>query len=509
MYICHCKCHVMTTYREFFDIIRTIPRPSHYEDKIADFLCRFADEHHLAYRRDAHNNVVIEKPASPGYEDHEPVVLLNHMDMVCVSAPDKQFNPLSDAIDAIVYDEIDEKTGATHSWMKANGTSLGADNGIGLSMALAILADDSLPHPPLEVLTTTNEEDGMSGASHLSPTFIRGRKVINLDSEAYDETTVASAGAIIQEAHLPISRVAMPKDYVAYTISVSGGKGGHSGVDINKGRANAIKVLANLLLVAIRQCDIKLYIVSFQGGQAAASIPSEAEAKVVIPKDNSSDFLSLVAQCNYALIKQFGETDPDIIIHAEPSVWHSSVMSEETTQVLLASINAVPVGVLQMSPDDITPLTSNNIGLVTLNSKPSSELCSPEHQRSARTLNLTFHTRSFIDSEMRRIASEIEKIYHLSGATVTKVMESPAWTESDTTLLQLTNSVFHDVLGFEPRAVSMHFVLEAGYLVNIFPGLHIVSIGPRILEPHSIHERVDLNTCDDIWRVTLELLKRL
>jgi dipeptidase D len=382
--------------------------------------------------------------------------------------------------------------------MKANGTSLGADNGIGLSMALAILADDSLPHPPLEVLTTTNEEDGMSGASHLSPTFIRGRKVINLDSEAYDETTVASAGAIIQEAHLPISRVAMPKDYITYNISVSGGKGGHSGVDINKGRANAIKVLANLLLVAIRQCDIKLYIVSFQGGQAAASIPSQAEAKVVIPKDNSSDFLSLVAQCNYALIKQFGETDPDIIIHAEPSVWHSSVMSEETTQVLLASINAVPVGVLQMSPDDITPLTSNNIGLVNITGTGT-----------GRTLNLTFHTRSFIDSEMRRIASEIEKIYHLSGATVTKVMESPAWTESDTTLLQLTNSVFRDVLGFEPRAVSMHFVLEAGYLVNIFPGLHIVSIGPRILEPHSIHERVDLNTCDDIWRVTLELLKRL
>ena len=493
----------MTTYREFFDIIRTIPRPSHHEEKIADYLCLFADEHHLAYRRDAHNNVVIEKPASPGYEDHEPVVLLNHMDMVCVSTPDKQFDALRDPIEAVFYDEMDEKSHSIHSWMRANGTSLGADNGMGLSMALAILADDSLPHPALEVLTTTNEEDGMSGASHLSPDFIKGRKVINLDSEAYDETTVASAGAIIQEAHLPISRVAMPKDYITYTISVSGGKGGHSGVDINKGRANAIKVLANLLLVAIRQCDIKLYIVSFQGGQAAASIPSEAEAKVVIPKENSSDFLSLVAQCNYALIKEFGNTDPDVIIHAAPSVWHSSVMSEETTQVLLASINAVPVGVLQMSPDDITPLTSNNIGLVyttgtgsSLNSKLS-------------TLNLSFHTRSFVDSEMQRIASEIEKIYHLSGATVTKVMESPAWTESDTTLLQLTNSVFQDVLGFEPRAVSMHFVLEAGYLVNIFPGLHIVSIGPRILEPHSIHERVDLNTCDDIWRITLELLKRL
>ena len=499
----------MTTYREFFDIIRTIPRPSHHEEKIADFLCQFAEEHNLTFRRDAHNNVVIRKPASPGYENHEPVVLLNHMDMVCVSSPDKPFDPLNDAIDTIIYDEMDEKTGTMHSWMKANGTSLGADNGMGLSMALAILADSSLPHPPLEVLTTTNEEDGMSGAANLSPDFISSRRVINLDSEAYDETTVASAGAIIQEAHLPITRVAMPKDYITYTVSVSGGKSGHSGVDINKGRANAIKVLANLLLVAIRQCDIKLYIVSFQGGQAAASIPSEAEAKVVIPKDNSNDFLSLVAQCNYALIKQFGDTDPDIIIHAEPSVWHSSIMSEESTQVLLASINAVPVGVLQMSPDDITPLTSNNIGLVTLNSPPSSARLSTNGAQEHSTLNLYFHTRSFIDSEMRRIASEIEKIYHLSGATVTKVMESPAWTESDSTLLNLTTSVFQDVLGFKPKAVSMHFVLEAGYLVNIFPGLHIVSIGPRILEPHSTSERVDLNTCDDIWRVTLELLKRL
>ena len=499
----------MTTYRKLFDIIRTIPRPSHHEGRIADFLCQFAEEHHLAYRKDAHNNVVIEKPASPGYEDHEPVVLLNHMDMVCVSAPDKQFNPLNDGIDVIFYDEMDEKTNTIHSWMKADGTSLGADNGIGLSMALAILADDTLQHPHLEVLTTTNEEDGMTGAANLSPDFIKGRRVINLDSEAYNETTIASAGAIIQKVSLPIARVAMPKEYVAYTVSVSGGKGGHSGVDINKGRANAIKVLANLLLVAIRQCDIKLYIVSFQGGQAAASIPSEAEAKVVIPKENASDFLTLVAQCNYALIKQFGDTDPNVIIQATPSVWHSSVMSEESTQVLLASINAVPVGVLQMSPDDVTPLTSNNIGKVTFNLQHSCAPAGAQASKLGTTLNLAIHTRSFVDSEMERIASEIEKIYLLSGATVEKVMTSPAWTESDATLLQLTTSVFQDVLGFTPTPVSMHFVLEAGYLVNIFSGLHIVSIGPRILEPHSINERVDLNTCDDIWQVTLELLRRL
>lgn len=489
----------MTTYQDIFRQIRTIPRPSHHEERIANFLCQFAEDHSLTYRRDDHNNVVIEKPASPGYEDHETVVILNHMDMVCVSEPGKDFNPLTDPIEAITYNGDGNGNGNENgnTWMKANGTSLGADNGIGLSMALAILADPTLSHPRLEVLTTTNEEDGMSGAQALSPSFISGRRVVNLDSEAYDEITVASAGAIIQRATLPYSKISMPSGYAAYAIHVTGGKGGHSGVDINKGRANAIKVLANLLLVAIRQCDIKLYLVHFSGGQAAASIPSEAEAKIVIPKENATDFLTLVAQCNHALMTQFSATDPDMIIHAAPSVWHGTVMSEESTQVLLASINAVPVGVLQPSPtEENLPLTSNNIGKVTVNSKPS-------------TVNLEFHTRSFIDSEMRRIAGEIEKIYHLTGATVDKVMEAPAWTETDTTLLDITNETFRDVLGFTPRPVSMHFVLEAGYLVRTYPGLHIVSIGPRILEPHSPNERVDLTTCDDIWRVTLELLKRL
>ncbi len=481
----------MTTYQSIFQQIRNIPRPSHHEERIADYLCRFAEEHHLTHRRDAHDNVVIEKPASPGYEDHEAVVILCHMDMVCVAEPGKAFNPLTDPIEAVTYSE------GGHLWMKADGTSLGADNGIGLSMALAILADSSLSHPHLEVLVTTNEEDGMSGAQGLSPDFISGRRVINLDSETYDEITVASAGAIIQRASLPVAKIQMPSDYVAYSIEVTGGKGGHSGVDIGRDRANAIKVLANLLIVAIRQCNIKLYIVNFSGGQAAASIPSASEAKIVIPRDDTSRFLTLVAQCNHALLTQYATTDPDIVIRATPSVWHGSIMNEETTQVLLASINAIPVGVLQSSPtDDSLPLTSNNIGKVTVNSQLS-------------IVNLEIHTRSFIDSEMRRIASEIEKIYLLSGATVDKVMESPAWTETDTALLDVTTQVFKDVLDITPRSVSMHFVLEAGYLVRTFPGLHIVSIGPRILEPHSIHERVDLDTCDDIWRVTIELLKRL
>lgn len=483
-------------YLDIFKRLNAIPRPSHHEERVADYLCLFAEAHGLEWQRDDHDCVVIRKPASPGYEAHDPVVILNHMDMVCVAGQGVDFDPLRDGIQAYT-ETVDGRL-----WMKARGTSLGADNGIGLSMALAILADESLQHPPLEVLTTTNEEDGMTGAANLSPDFIRGRRVINLDSEAYDEITVGAAGALIQNAELPLSKIAMPRDYTACAVTVGGGRGGHSGVDIAKGRANAIKVLANLLLVAIRQCNIKLYLVSFNGGQAAASIPSSAEAKIVIPTADRAAFETLVGQCGDALRGRFSVSDPDVSVAASPSVWHGSVLSEESTHLLLASINAVPVGPTQMRTDraDI-PLTSNNIGVV---------------RQGKESFLVTFHTRSFSDAEMEHLAGEIRKIFQLSGATVTEVMKAPAWEEDmtadgdgGTNLVELTCQTFLDVLGFEPRRVSMHFVLEAGYFVRKFPGIHIASIGPRIIEPHSTGERLDVETADDIWRVTVELLKRL
>lgn len=478
-------------YYQIFKQLNNIPRPSHSEGQVADFLCRFADEHGLVWRRDKENCVVIEKPASEGYEDHEPVVILNHMDMVCVAEPGVDFDPLRSPIDA--YIENDEKG---VEWMKAHGTSLGADNGIGLSMALAILADDTLEHPALEVLTTTNEEDGMSGASQLAKDFIKGRRVVNLDSEAYDEITVGAAGALIQQAHLPFNTMQMPDDYVAYQVSVTGGQGGHSGVDIARGRGNAIKILANLLLVAVRQINIKLYIVNFNGGVAAASIPGNAEAKIIIPKDDVEDFMSLVAQCQEALHAEFHETDSKISLVVEKGVWHGSVVNEEGTHLLLAAINGIPVGPIRMH-DTIegTPMTSNNIGLVV--------------QRHGM-FDISTHTRSFDDKEMEYYGNEIRKILQLTGASVDLIMQAPAWQEdTEGELVQLTCQTFKDVLGFEPRKVAMHFVLEAGYFVETYPGLHIASIGPRILEPHSTNERVQIDTIDNIWKVTLELLKRL
>lgn len=478
----------MLSYLDIFTQLRRTPRPSHHEEQVADYLCRFAQDHGLDYSRDAHNCIVIRKPASPGKEEALPVVILNHMDMVCVADEGHAFDPLHDAIEA--YEE--------NGWMKARHTSLGADNGIGLSMALAILADPTLVHGPLEVITTTNEEDGMDGAAGLSPDFIRGRHIINLDSEAYDQITVGAAGAFIQQARLPYHEIRAPKDYLYYKVRVRGGLGGHSGVDIVKQRANAIKVLANLLQVSIQHKHIALYLVRFEGGQASASIPSSAEAMVAIPAGAESDFTDILIQGSCAVQAQYGVTDPDVEVLYEPAVWHGTVIDEVSTRCLLADLNAIPTGPLEMHPDlPGTPMTSNNIGTVRMEGNNSSFLIST-------------HSRSFRQDDMELLASKIRQIFEVSGAEVETVMNAPSWQEDpQSSFLQLTSDVFADVLGFRPTPVAMHFVLEAGYFVQKYPGIQMASIGPRILEPHSTSERVELKTCDDIWRVTLELLRRL
>ena len=473
----------MQSYLDIFKQLCAIPRPSHHEEKVADFLCNFAKEHGLTYHRDEHNCVVIEMPATPGYEDKEPIVILNHMDMVCVA---EEGYPVPGPVKTIEYEENGER------WMRADHTSLGADNGIGLSMALAILADDSLPHPALEVLTTTCEETDMSGAAGLASDFFKGRRVLNIDSEAYNEITVASAGAHIQVAHLPYRRTAMPKDYITLSVSVAGGRGGHSGVDIGSGRANAIKILCNLLLVAIRQTNIKLYLINIKGGQAYSAIPCEAEAKICIPKENAEAFNILVSQCNDAIKAQYSETDPDVMVSTEPAVWHSSVINEEGTHLILASVNGIPSGPVTMRPDGGVE-TSNNIGIID----SQGELCT-----------ISSHTRSFSMQALEELADNISKIFTLTGAEVETIMHLSSWQEDlHHPWVQQVMNTFQQELGFTPTPVSMHFALEAGYFVEKFPGIHIASIGPRIMYPHSPNEKVSLTTADNIWHVVREICK--
>ena len=477
---------------QIFKELNQIPRPSHHEERIADYLCQTAERLHLAYKRDKENCVVISKPATPGHEDAEPIVLLNHMDMVCVGMSD----PLNTPIDAYVE----------NGWIKAHGTSLGADNGIGLSMALAVLESNEIVHGPLEVITTTNEEDGMSGASQLSKDFLVGRKVINLDSEDYDTITTGAAGACLQFHRIPTHR----KPAVSgnwYRIRFEGGLGGHSGVDINKGRCSAVTAAFQFFNPSTLQSFNpsilpSFHIASINIGEANASIASSGEI-IVCTSANEALMKEQETTVNQWLEEKYGSTDPGMHCFISPCEPHETVINAEAFAALLTCLKQIPQGMVKMSDTmKDTVETSNNIGRIITKDDG-------EHQSSG-CIFVSTHTRSFIDSEMEQLSRRIADVMGAAGAESETVMSAPAWQEDQqSAFLQTTSDTFLDVLGWRPRMVAMHFVLEAGFFVEHYPGIQIASIGPRIVEPHSTSERIEMKTIDDIWQVLIEMLKRL
>ena len=464
-----------------FSELNKIPRPSHHESQIADYLCHFAERLHLAYERDDENCVVIRKAATPGHEHAEPVVLLNHMDMVCVGMA----NPLSDPIDA--YEE--------DGWLKARGTSLGADNGIGLSMALAVLESDDIVHGPLEVITTTNEEDGMSGAAQLSTDFLQGRKVINLDSEDYDTITTGAAGACLQLHRIPFVRKPAPGGKRRwYRIRFEGGLGGHSGVDINKNRCSAVIPTWALLAAVYNEYDFD--IASINIGEANASIASSAEVVVCIPSGEASEFLKQQQDMMNQWLSEEYPKDPKMRCTIEKCERQETVLPAEALEALLTCLEQIPQGVVKMS-DTMrgTVETSNNVGRI---------------QALDDHILVSTHTRSFIDADMEELSHDIANVFKASGGSSETVMSAPAWQEDQhSPFITQVSDTFNDVLGWRPRLVAMHFVLEAGFFVQHYPGIQIACIGPRIVEPHSTSERVELKTVSDIWQVLLELLSRM
>ena len=474
---------MITTERVFsiFSELNKIPRPSHHEERVADYLCQFAERLNLSYERDKENCVVIRKPASKGYEAHEPIVLLNHMDMVCVGMNDPLNTPI--------------KPYTENGWMMARGTSLGADNGIGLSMALAVLENDSIEHPALEVITTTNEEDGMSGASQLSKDFLKGRKVINLDSEDYDTITTGAAGACLQFHRIPLKREPVPQGkHRWYRIRFEGGLGGHSGVDINKGRCSA--VIATWAILAAIYNEYTIHLASINLGEANASIASSAEIIICVPSGEACEFVKSQQEMMNEWLREEYPQDPKMTCTIEKCEPLDSVISTEAFELLMSCLELIPQGVVQMS--DVMPgtvETSNNVGRITTEE---------DH------IFVSTHTRSFVDDDMATLSKQIADIFQQRGAESEVVMSAPAWQENQQSpFLQLVSNTFQDVLGWRPRMVAMHFVLEAGFFVQHYPGIQIASIGPRIVEPHSTSERVELSTIKDIWKVLLELLRRL
>lgn len=336
----------------------------------------------------------------------------------------------------------------------------------------------------------------MSGASQLRPTFIQGRKVINLDSEDYDTMTTGAAGACLQFHEIPVTREPAPTvNQQWFRITISGGLGGHSGVDINKGRASAILTLKRVLHFVHLLCDVR--VATLRMGEANASIASSAEVVCCVPIGGPAGFVTQQQIVTNNWLKfNYGQTDPHIRCKVEKCEPESTAIDRKAFNALMECLEGVPQGVIKMStsmPDTVE--TSNNIGIVE-----TRENC----------IFVSTHTRSFDDEVLGRLSEHIADMFKAHGADSHQVMMAPAWQENQSSdFLKLTSDTFNDVLGWRPRMVAMHFVLEAGYFVKKFPGIEIASIGPRIVEPHSTSERVELSTIEDIWKVLLEMLSRL
>ena len=362
-------------------------------------------------------------------------------------------------------------------------------------MALAVLEDDSIVHPAIEVITTTNEEDGMSGASQLSNDFLKGRKVINLDSEDYDTITTGAAGACLQFHRIPMKPQAVPNGkHRWYCIRFEGGLGGHSGVDINKGRCSAVVAMWAILAAIYNEYDF--HVASINLGEANASIASSARIVVCVPSGEACEFVKSQQDMMNEWLHEEYPQDPAMTCSIDKCEPQDSVIPIETFEVLMGCLEQVPQGVVKMS--EVMPgtvETSNNVGRI---------VTERDH------IFVSTHTRSFSDSDMAQLSREIAQTFRENGAESEVVMLAPAWAENQQSpFLQMVSDTFQDVLGWRPRMVAMHFVLEAGFFVQHYPGIQIASIGPRIVEPHSTSERVEIKTIDDIWQVLLELLKRL
>lgn len=465
----------------FFEQICSIPHGSGNTDKIADFCVGFAKKRHLRYLRDAANNVILFKDASVGYEDAPTVILQGHLDMVCAKTPDNPIDMATQGLQVVAEDD----------WIHAVDTSLGGDNGIAVAMALAILDDDTLSHPPLEIVLTTDEETGMDGAFALDPTPLRGRRMLNLDSEEEGILTVSCAGGLRAEGTLPISRSS--RSGVRCTVTVQGLLGGHSGVEIHKGRGNAIQLLGRVLYALRRECEVS--ILNLNGGVVDNAIPLEATAELLIPADYVATCKTVVEQCDAIFKNEYASADPTVTVtwQAKESTQLSTTDLESTDRILFVLLNA-PSGVQVMSPDipDLVQ-TSLNLGVLRLDK---------------HTLHATFSVRSSVESQKQMLKERLICLFEGIGGNIICSSEYPGWEyRKESPLRDLVIRSYNNLFGTKPQVVAIHAGLECGLFSAKLPGLDCVSLGPNMKDIHTVNERLSISSTARTYQLVLEILK--
>lgn len=479
----------------FFDIC-ALPHPSRHEEALVAWLLAWARERGLEARRDAANNVIVRKAASEGHEGAAGLILQAHIDMVAQRAPGSTHDFERDPI----LPRLDPRDPA---WLVATGTTLGADNGLGVAMALAILEDPTLVHGPLECLFTTNEEDGMSGARAVESGALKGSLLLNLDGEDDDELTIGCAGSIRTQAELSMGAATVPPKHAILEASVSGLAGGHSGVDIDKGRANACLALLRLL----SRPGIPLRLVSLVGGSAANAIPREACALVALSPERVDGFRAAFEREASAIKAELGAADPAFTASLSPASSTDAplALGEDESASLIAALTGLPNGLQAMEPGMPGLVrTSLNLGRLSGGAEAGSFVL----------LSLVM-VRSSSDEEKEALAKAVESSLEGLGKKGWRVAQSrpsvtPAWTpDPGSRLLEAAQGCYRDLIGAAPNVSSIHGGLECALFRPRFPHWDMVSLGPRILFPHSPDERAEIASVERSYRFVRELLRRL
>ena len=462
-----------------------VPRPSHHEEKAREFMLNWAKENNIEAIVDEAGNIIMRKPATPGMENRKGVILQGHLDMVPQKNEDTTHNFETDPIQAYVDGE----------WVRAKGTTLGADNGMCVAAGMAILTATDIPHGPIEVLITATEETGMDGANGLKPGLLHGDILLNLDSETEGELYVGCAGGIDASATFQYKEERLPEGVKAFRLAVKGLKGGHSGMDINLGRGNSNKLLFRFLKTYAQDLQLRLSTVS--GGSLRNAIPRESFAVVVLPAENASRLQAAVKEAESIYRAELLAKEPDLQVMAEETALPAFIIDACTQYLLTNSILACPNGAVRMidsMPDTVE--TSNNLAIVQ----------SEEGEIVIKTL-----LRSSVETAKEALAQTIRAVFELAGAAkITFEGGYPGWKPNpDSAILKEMQELYEQLYGKKPAIMAIHAGLECGILGSKYPNWDMISFGPTICSPHSPDERVNIASVDKFWDYLKATLKNV
>ena len=477
------KLEPISLWNKFADL-NGVPRPSKKEERIIEFIKAFGNSLGLETFEDQIRNVIIRKPATPGMENRKSIVLQSHLDMVHQKNNDTVFDFDVQGIEMFVDND----------WIKAKGTTLGADNGIGVATIMAILESDTIPHPAIEALFTIDEETGMTGALNLKAGILKGSILLNLDTEQDDEIDIGCAGGIDVTATGNYQMEELPADYSAWRISVKGLNGGHSGMDIHKGLGNANKIMNRLLYKGFELFG--LAVSEINGGSLRNAIPRESESIITLPKNKINDFNTAFEQLIKDIKFELKTTEPTLQIGLQEAPLPNLIMNSVSQIQLINAIYSVSNGVYRMSADiDNLVETSNNLARVIVKDGKIFIACL---------------TRSSIESSKMDLAQALEANFKMANLQVSFSGSYPGWTPNvSSPILKVLTSVYEQLHQKKPKVVACHAGLECGILGKNYPNMDMISFGPTILGAHSPDERVSISSVQKYWRFVLEILKAI